>query len=353
MMNRTNLAKSIFLKLDLKKGDIISEDQVTIRSPGNGLQPCYLTELLGKPAKRDIGAGECFYPSDLTQDIIEPRAFTFKRPWGAPVRFHDYTSITKGISPDFVEFHLSYSDLNIDFKSILSSNAFSDFVIHCPELFSEDHVLDLASEDDTYRERSIDELRRVITMTLEMKRYFGIHHSIRIIVNVGGFSMHKFLCLKEKRARYNRLEKSLNELDLSGVELIPQTMPPFPWHFGGQRFHNLFVCPEEIVEFCEKNKMRICLDLSHSKLACTHSKTSFYKFCELVAPYSTHLHIADSKGNDGEGLQIGEGDIDFKSISEILNLHCPNASFIPEIWQGHENNGEGFWVALDRLENWL
>lgn len=28
-------------------------------------------------------------------------------------------------------------------------------------------------------------------------------------------------------------------------------------------------------------------------------------------------------------------------------------SFIPEIWQGHINNGEGFWTALDRLEQWL
>ena len=26
------------------------------------------------------------------------------------------------------------------------------------------------------------------------------------------------------------------------------------------------------------------------------------------------------------------------------------ASFIPEIWQGHKNMGEGFWTALERLE---
>ena len=29
------------------------------------------------------------------------------------------------------------------------------------------------------------------------------------------------------------------------------------------------------------------------------------------------------------------------------------ASFIPEIWQGHKNDGEGFWIALTRLENIL
>ena len=24
--------------------------------------------------------------------------------------------------------------------------------------------------------------------------------------------------------------------------------------------------------------------------------------------------------------------------------------FLPEVWQGHKNNGEGFWKALDYLE---
>jgi hypothetical protein len=36
---------------------------------------------------------------------------------------------------------------------------------------------------------------------------------------------------------------------------------------------------------------------------------------------------------------------------KILNEGCPNATFIPEIWQGHKNNGEGFWIALEKLEN--
>ena len=40
---------------------------------------------------------------------------------------------------------------------------------------------------------------------------------------------------------YERFSNSLSKLDLAGVELIPQTMAPFPWHFGGQRYQNLFV----------------------------------------------------------------------------------------------------------------
>ena len=40
-----------------------------------------------------------------------------------------------------------------------------------------------------------------------------------------------------------------------------------------------------------------------------------------------------------------------EKLGEILNKYCPKASFIPEIWQGHKNNGEGFWIALEKLQN--
>jgi hypothetical protein len=60
--------------------------------------------------------------------------------------------------------------------------------------------------------------------------------------------------------------------------------------------------------------------------------------------------LVDAAGVDDEGLQIGEGEINFVDIAERLDRLCPKAAFIPEIWQGHKNNGEGFWIALERLE---
>ena len=53
------------------------------------------------------------------------------------------------------------------------------------------------------------------------------------------------------------------------------------------------------------------------------------------------------------GLQIGEGKVDFGMVAEVLARTSPSASFIPEIWQGHKNNGEGFWLALEKLEKWF
>ena len=38
-------------------------------------------------------------------------------------------------------------------------------------------------------------------------------------------------------------------------------MPAFPWHFGGQSFHNLFVDPDEINKFCSETGYKVCLDV--------------------------------------------------------------------------------------------
>ena len=40
-------------------------------------------------------------------------------------------------------------------------------------------------------------------------------------------------------------------------------------------------------------------------------------------------------------------------LGKILHKGCPQASFIPEIWQGHKNGWEGFGVAMERLEGTL
>ena len=126
-------------------------------------------------------------------------------------------------------------------------------------------------------------------------------------------------------------------------------MPPYPWHFGGQRFHNNFVDPHEIKDFCSRTKYNICLDLSHSYLACNHFDYSLDQFLDLTHQYIKYMHIVDAKGEDGEGLQIGDGEIDFNLFSSLLHRYNIKAGFIPEIWQGHKDNGYGFITALNKL----
>ena len=85
-------------------------------------------------------------------------------------------------------------------------------------------------------------------------------------------------------------------------------------------------------------------------MACNYYGWDVYAFIKKVAPYVVHLHIADAEGVDGEGVEMGLGDVDFSELSVALNTYIPKVGFIPEIWQGHNNNGEGFWQALGFLE---
>jgi sialic acid synthase SpsE/sugar phosphate isomerase/epimerase len=354
IINRNSLAKSLVASRPIGAGETIKADAVSVRSPGRGLQPNSLKKLINRKAKRTFNVGDFFYPSDLLDESLQARNYKFRRRWGVPVRYHDFKQILTNTNPDLLEFHLSYKDLDLDYNSYLFEPLEAlDLVIHAPELFSGDHLLDLCSEDADYRHRSISEMQRVINLTRQLNAVFPKTNRPLIVANVGGFSRDHSLQQDEVLLKEKYLAESFSKLDLSDVEVIAQTMPPYPWHFGGQSHHNLFVDPRQIVRLCMNLDLRVCLDVSHSKLACNHLKQSFKSFIDLVGPYTAHLHIADASGSDGEGLQIGDGEIDFKALADDLNRTCPHASFIPEIWQGHNNDGEGFWFALTHLEGLL
>jgi sialic acid synthase SpsE/sugar phosphate isomerase/epimerase len=350
MINRENLAKSLVAAKKISKGTILCAEHIKVRSPGQGLSPQNYEALLGRVLQHDMVEEDFFYSSDLAELRLEPRPYKFSRPWGVPVRYHDFSEYYSRIKPDLFEFHLSYSDMDLNPSEFLKGAYECEFVVHAPELFANSKLMDLASPDESYREFSVLETQRVINITRTLKQFFPKTVRPMIVANIGGFTMDEPLPLNALHSYYERFVISMNELDMEGVELIPQTMAPFPWHFGGQRYQNIFVKIEEIVEWCSKLNLRMCFDISHTQLTCNHFGIDFYNFAEKIAPFTAHLHLGDAKGLNGEGLQIGDGDINFLRLGKILNEGCPNASFIPEIWQGHKNGGEGFWVALNRLE---
>lgn len=353
MINRENLGKSLVAAMPLSKGMVLAAEHIKVCSPGQGLSPQLYDSLLGRILSHDMEQEDFFYPSDLQDTRIEPRLYRFTRPWGVPVRYHDFREYAARIQPDLWEFHLSYSDIDLDPADYMEGSYQADLVVHAPELFSGSRLMNLATPDNAYRKQSIEETQRVVEITRNLKRFFPKTIRPLVVANVGGFTMDAPLAAHEIHAYYERFAESLNKLDLEGVELIPQTMAPFPWHFGGQRYQNIFVKIDEIVEWCNKLHLRMCFDVSHTWLTCNHLSVDFYEFAEKIAPISAHLHLGDAKGLNGEGLQVGEGEIDFVRLGAILRKGCPSATFIPEIWQGHKNGGEGFWVALARLEGKL
>jgi len=351
MINRENLAKSLVASKKLKKDQIITHDDIKVLSPGQGLSPQNYDSLIGLKLKRDMEKEDYFFNSDLKSSHQVIKDYKFKRPWGIPVRYHDFNNYINLIKPPMFEFHLSYSDMDLDIDKYLSGTYNCGFVVHAPELFKGSHLMDLATPNMEYRKISMIETQKVIDITKKLKIYFPKEIKPQIVANIGGFSMDSPFEENLKESYYLQFFESLNELDTEGVEIIPQTMAPFPWHFGGQRYQNIFVHVDEIVKYCQKFNIRICFDVSHTMLTCNHFSQDFYEFAKKVAPYTAHIHMGDATGVNGEGLQIGEGEIDFIKLGKILYEGCPNASFIPEIWQGHKNNGEGFWIALEKLEN--
>ncbi|WP_225143429.1 N-acetylneuraminate synthase family protein [Bradyrhizobium sp. NBAIM14] len=350
LINRENLAKSLVAARDLSAGTVISESDIAVKSPGQGLSPLKMPALLGRKLTRTMAADDYFFQSDLNEGAAKARRYRFDRPWGVPVRYHDTERFLEICEPDIIEFHLSYSDMERDPAAYLSGTYELGFVVHAPELFAGSKLMDLATPDEALRRYSLEQTQAVIDITRGLKKFFPRTKRPPIVANIGGFTMDEPLPPEEKAERYRIFAQSLTELDMEGVELTPQTMAPFPWHFGGQRHQNIFIFPEESAAFCAKHDLRMCVDISHTKLAANHFGFDFAQGLAQLGPHTAHLHFGDAKGLDGEGLQIGEGEIDFDEIGQVLRKHAPTASFIPEIWQGHKNMGEGFWTALERLE---
>ena len=357
-MNRANLAKSLVAARPIEIGQRITDEDVDVKSPGRGLQPNLRSELVGRVATRTIAAGDFFYEGDISDNPARPRAYSFRRPWGVPVRYHDFQAILDaGAKPDFLEFHYSYKDLDMDVDEVFA--AYKDnplpmgYTCHLPDLFSGDFILDLASEDDEVWERSIRELQRTIDITKSLRPYFTQEEDPVFIATLGGFTKEGPVDPAKIPAMYDRIIEGLKRVDYSGVRLAPQTLPPYPWLLGGQQYHNLFMSPEALRDFAQRSGLQITYDISHSMLSANHEQRPLREYTEILAPLAAHLHIVDGKGVDGEGVQIDEGDVDWPELAEQLDRLAPGVSFIPEIWMGHTNNGEGFWVGLDRLEKYL
>lgn len=351
LLNRENLGKSVIAARDIPRGAVLDQGMLRVASPGQGLPPYRLPELLGKPAQRDIAQGDFLFESDLQEQPAEQKlAFDMPLRWGVPVRYHDFLDYRRRIEPDLFEFHLSYRDLSLKPQPFLAQVECSRLVVHAPELFENSELLDLVADDPAYRRRSIDNLQRVVDATLQIGEFFPAADARLIVANIGGFSADAPRPLAMRPELYERFHDACRQVDFAGTELIPQNMAPFPWHFGGQRHQNIFMMPDELAAQAREHGLRLCLDLSHLQMTCFHFGLDFQAALALLLPHSAHLHVADAKGTNGEGVLMGTGDIDWPASWAQIRQH-PEVSFIPEVWQGHKDHGAGFWSALTYLQS--
>ena len=97
-------------------------------------------------------------------------------------------------------------------------------IVHAPELFSGDNLLDLCSPDEAKRNLSIENLQKVIAVTHRLKKHFQPENRVYIITHVGGFSMDE--PIRDKKELYENLEASLKKLNEGDTEIIFENMPP-------------------------------------------------------------------------------------------------------------------------------
>jgi N-acetylneuraminate synthase len=95
--------------------------------------------------------------------------------------------------------------------------------------------------------------------------------------------------------------------------------------------------------------LKMTFDTSHAKLYCNWAHVDFYDEVQILMPYISHLHLSDGAGLDGEGLQVGEGSIDWVHFFRVAKGY--HGTMIPEIWRGHQRGGEGFLIAIQRLSD--
>jgi sugar phosphate isomerase/epimerase len=262
---------------------------------------------------------------------------------GMKVRKHDVMDMLK-FNPKILEFHFSDSDLNLELDSSFEQQLF----VHCYEYFDR-KIVDLVALKETNqihsKEKSIELVQNAIDKTIELGGNFKGKPSI--IVHPGGYSLNE-LSIEQIQTMKDMLIDSVKQLDISKIDFLLENMPPYGWFYGGRWNSNIFLETNDLIKYCKESNQKICFDLCHSQLYCNKINLSFMNELIRIGDYTTHFHIADAEGSEGEGLQFGEGDLPFHKVIPILNKYG-DKSFAIEVWKGHEHMGKGFRYFLDKL----
>jgi sialic acid synthase SpsE/sugar phosphate isomerase/epimerase len=338
ILNREVLGKSLIAARRIENGEKITPRMVAVKGPALGISPQRYPELIGRVAERVIEEDEPFLESDLGIKIALDMDRVLPMEYGFTVRFRDYEEMLE-YKPRMLEYHFTDHDLDEHYPG---GDHDLKLVVHAPE-FWDRTLVDLCSLDEGQRRDSVKLMQKAINLTREMAHHFV--GTPKIIIHPGAMSLDH--PIEEQDQLYENLRCSVDEIDCQGVELLLENLPPHPWYFGGQWLTNAFMDAYEIRDFITSMGLNMCFDTSHSKLYCNWAHLDFYEQVAVLLPYIRHLHLSDGAGLDGEGLQIGEGTIDWVHFFQVIGDY--HGTMIPEIWRGHQRQGEGFLIAIQRL----
>lgn len=353
-LNRRVLGKSLVAAIDIPADTPLTRAMITSKSPGLGVSPQAIDKLLGRTLARPLTRDEMFLQAD-TEDPIKPgdgSPIDIGAPWGIVARFLDFAALESAFVPlgmRFVEFHVSDRDLDKGAAGYTGGAKPFGFVLHGPE-YCHDTLIDLCAADEGQRTLSVQRIQKTIDLARDLAPPFTWDREMfprgpKIVVHVGGMSPQPGHY--DVPAATARLLRALQQLDVTGVDLLLENLPPYPWYFGGRWFGHMLCDFEHTRLVCEQSGLGLCFDSSHAALECARSGADLVAFAKGIVPYVRHLHLSDGGGTSGEGLQIGDGGVNFVALLPALLASRPTV--IPEIWMGHHENGAAFRTALERL----
>ncbi|UCG70508.1 MAG: sugar phosphate isomerase/epimerase [Thermoplasmata archaeon] len=258
---------------------------------------------------------------------------------GVKARWNDAKTMAE-LGADLMEIHIHEVDLNQYYKEMvetfsnISKERDIELVVHNQEYWVDGknyHLVDLTSQNDYLRKSAV----KIVKKTLDFARQVN---AIYVIVHPGGITSRRI----ERKDALSRLEKSLKEIGDSRI--ILENMPWFYIMRQGEIWRSNICIEAEDLFFFSDMVGGVTLDICHAYLSTREgNQEQIHKMTKSLKDMIKHVHVSDAKPPHHEGLQIGSGFVDFTILNDF------NVGIIPEIIDGHKNNGEGFRIAIERL----
>ena len=350
ILNMQNLGTGMYSNKDIPDTSNHDLSDFDVKAPRVGMSVGeYLQDYKGKRIFINLNKGEALSKRHFTKvtsyDKDKLSAFARQHLVGVPVRLHDIEKYRGLINTGVYEFHLSYTEVFSDglLDSVSKVKEDDHISIHLPDYLEGNRIVDPISKNDQTRRDSRELIKRTQEFAREISNKIGKHIPI-----IGSFSQR---CGRKREDVLEDLFYFLYDLtEASEYKIYPQWLPVYAWYFGGSVKLDLFNSQEDI-DYANKHKIDITLDLCHLSLSAEYAKESWLDWYNQLKGRIGHFHLADAEGVDGEGLDIGSGNIGDFSIflgSEKIK--------VIEVWQGHFHEGVGFLKALDTLNkqknNW-
>jgi N-acetylneuraminate synthase len=347
---KETFAKSAYAKKDLPVDHVLKPEDIYFTSPGKGIHKHEIEKFYNKQLKCEV-TKDSFLTSHHFEKIVKVEDWKlpkFSKKWGVKCRFHDFEEYKRLNSP-VIEFHCSQRDMDVNFKGFSKT---SQLVVHAPEIFDR-KLVDICSEDPEIVKGSVELLQKAIDKTLAISKNFPLKKP-KFVVHLGGMSLQHVINDGNTSLMMERAVDNFKKLNFNpdNIDVLPENLPPRPWYLGGQWFQYGFMHSQDMIDFCNHFGLMMTYDVCHAALHCNHANISLEEYTSHVLPYVSHFHISDAIGIDGEGVQINEGDVNFKNFFDVLSGNKKDFSWVTEIWSGHVNHGAGCRHSMHRLEKY-